>query len=471
MTTQAREYLAQITEKLGSRIPPINETQTNLVVTLLNRYEERRVQLVEGAAGTGKTTCLVLAILTAELMGLRPLVTAPTHKAVGVLRTKMQALGATLPTFCTIHSALKLKPQKQIPGQPEKFQQQGVPQLGGYDFIIIDECSMIGDSEWYYIEQATSSFGIPLILTGDPYQLQPVGKRGKSQTFSVKPRYVLKDVVRHGGAILETATKIRTLGYCIPLEAQVSEESEIFTFRENDAFMKKWYECLSTQPNDTVMLCYMNKHRKLFNQLAVKHLHGGRKAQYAPGDTVVALTTHERDGTILLANNQVVEISEATLIPNIKPVSTLDYTFDVWRLGTADGLEFYTLDDAFLERHTKACQNLSREIKKKAKVIEQAIATARTFSKAGLMSQLAENRRNWGRLFFPLKEAFAEVDFPYASTIHKSQGSTFKDVFLYPDYLKARSEKFNLQYVAVTRASHNLSVLLPGTPTEEEEES
>jgi exodeoxyribonuclease V len=471
LTSTAREYLAQITEKLGSRIPPINETQTNLVVTLLNRYEERRVQLVEGAAGTGKTTCLVLTILTAELMGLRPLVTAPTHKAVGVLRSKMQALGATLPTFCTIHSALKLKPQKQIPGQSEKFQQQGVPQLGGYDFMIIDECSMIGDSEWYYIEQAMSLYGIPLILTGDPYQLQPVGKRGKSQTFSVKPRYVLKDVVRHGGAILETATKIRTLGYCIPLQEQFSTESSIFTFRENSDFMKKWYECLTTHHNDTVMLCYMNKHRKLFNQLAVQHLHKGRKAQYAPGDTVVALTTHERDGTILLANNQVVEISEATFIPNIRPVAALDYTFDVWRLGTEDGLEFYTLDDAFLERHTKACQNLSREIKKKAKVIEQAIATARTFSKAGLMSQLAENRRNWGRLFFPLKEAFAEVDFPYASTIHKSQGSTFKDVFLYPDYLKARSEKFNLQYVAVTRSSHNLAVLLPGSQTVEEEES
>jgi ATP-dependent exoDNAse (exonuclease V) alpha subunit len=123
------------------------------------------------------------------------------------------------------------------------------------------------------------------------------------------------------------------------------------------------------------------------------------------------------------------------------------------------------LDDASIERHTKACQALRREIKKKAKAIEQAIATARTFSKAGLMSQLAENRRNWGRLFFPLKEAFAEVDFPYASTIHKSQGSTFENVFVYPDYLSARSEKFNLQYVAVTRASRTLSVLTPGSQT------
>ena len=469
MTTNAREYLAQVVDKLGSQIPPINETQTNLVVTLLNRYEERRVQLVEGAAGTGKTTCLVLTLLTAELMGLRPLVTAPTHKAVGVLRSKMQALGATMPTFCTIHSALKLKPQRQIPGQPEKFQQQGVPDLGGYDFIVIDECSMIGDSEWYYIQEAVNSFGIPLILSGDPYQLQPVGKRSKSETFSVTPRYVLKEVVRHGGAILETATKIRQLGYCIPITEQFSAQSSIFTFHEIYEFMKKWFDSLVSATEDTVLLCYMNKHRKHFNQMAVHRLHSGRRVQYAPGDTVVALTTYERDGTILLANNQVVQIQEATLIPNIKPVAALDYTFDVWRINTEDGIEFYTLDNSSIEFHTKACQLLSREIKKKAKNIDKALAELPkgSFQAVSLMEQAAQNRRNWARLFFPLKEAFAEVDFPYASTIHKSQGSTFENVFVYPDYLNARSEKFNLQYVAVTRASKNLVALLPDKQTAE----
>lgn len=293
-----------------------------------------------------------------------------------------------------------------------------------------------------------------------------------SETFSVTPRYVLKAVVRHGGAILDVATKIRTLKYCLPIEPQVSEQSSIFTFDEKDKFMKKWFDSLVSATDDTVLLCYMNKHRKHFNQLAVHRLHSGRRVQYAPGDTVVALTTYERDGTILLANNQVVQIQEATLIPNIRPVAALDYTFDVWRISTEDGIEFYTLDNASIEAHTKACQAISREIKKKAKSIDKALAELPkgSFQAVALMEQATQNRRNWSRLFFPLREAFAEVDFPYASTIHKSQGSTFENVFIYPDYLNARSEKFNLQYVAVTRASRTLSVLTPGSSTGAEEE-
>jgi len=153
-------------------------------------------------------------------------------------------------------------------------------------------------------------------------------------------------------------------------------------------------------------------------------------------------------------------------------VAALDYTFDVWRLGTEDGLEFYTLDDSSIEFHTKACQEVSRQIKQTARNIDKAMLSVQpgSFQDVPLMEKAAANRRNWARLFFPLKEAFAEVDFPYASTIHKSQGSTFKNVFLYHDYLKARSEKFNLQYVAVTRASQRLFVSLPGTQTEEGEE-
>jgi len=66
--------------------------------------------------------------------------------------------------------------------------------------------------------------------------------------------------------------------------------------------------------------------------------------------------------------------------------------------------------------------------------------------------------KNW-MAFWDLKQYFHDVDYAYSLTIHKSQGSTFQDVFVdVPSMLTNRNiiERNQLCYVAFTRAAKRL---------------
>jgi ATP-dependent exoDNAse (exonuclease V) alpha subunit len=68
--------------------------------------------------------------------------------------------------------------------------------------------------------------------------------------------------------------------------------------------------------------------------------------------------------------------------------------------------------------------------------------------------------------FFALKEFFADVKYTFASTIHKLQGSTYETVYI--DLFALANNKYiemdqlyRLVYVAMTRASKDIKILIP----------
>lgn len=75
-----------------------------------------------------------------------------------------------------------------------------------------------------------------------------------------------------------------------------------------------------------------------------------------------------------------------------------------------------------------------------------------------------DNIKLW-RTFYNVKDMFADIQYIYASTIHKFQGSThdttYVDVFTLMDnpYMSI-DEKYRLSYVAVTRAKYNIKVFI-----------
>jgi exodeoxyribonuclease V len=459
LAASPREAIAEVRSSLGPLCPTLNKTQIDLVHTLLLSLESHPIQVVEGAAGTGKTTAICLLVLVAHRMGLNVVVTAPTHKAVAVLREKIHALSPELELrFQTIHAMLKLKPQKSVPGQPETYKQSGLPALRNVDLVITDECSMIGDNEWTYLHEAVAQFGVPLVLSGDPHQLQPVGKKQRSQTFKAGTRYVLKDVVRHDGAILDLATNIRSYKFVHTIAPKVGESSVIEVFNDRDEWIAEWLRTLERAQGDTILLCWQNKHRLAFNQIAHRHIHEGRSELYAPGDAIITLAAYEKNGELVLANNQPMEIEAATFVPEYIPVGKLGHTFKTWVIETTDGDEFPVLDPSELDRINETVKGIAKSIKKQLKDAEKGASSVH----ASLIARAStEAKRRWATEFFPLRDAFASIDFPYAQTIHKSQGSTYREVFLYPDYIQSHFEKVNLQYVAVTRASRRLVALSP----------
>ena len=86
------------------------------------------------------------------------------------------------------------------------------------------------------------------------------------------------------------------------------------------------------------------------------------------------------------------------------------------------------------------------------------------------MANDAKYEKNYGlrtkkwKLFFIIKETFIDVKYIYASTIHKLQGSTYDTVYIdlrEIENMKDKDMMFRLLYVAITRASEHIKVLLP----------
>jgi exodeoxyribonuclease-5 len=56
---------------------------------------------------------------------------------------------------------------------------------------------------------------------------------------------------------------------------------------------------------------------------------------------------------------------------------------------------------------------------------------------------------------------YLEVDYGYALTVHKSQGSTYDDVFIEYNNLQANkkdTEKYKLLYTAITRSANKIHI-------------
>ena len=77
-----------------------------------------------------------------------------------------------------------------------------------------------------------------------------------------------------------------------------------------------------------------------------------------------------------------------------------------------------------------------------------------------------KKRKKMWENFFALKEFFADVKYTFASTIHKLQGSTYETVYIdlfglsnnrYINY----DQLYRLVYVAITRASKDIKILIP----------
>lgn len=468
--------------KLGK--DELTKHQCEIIETLLARTESsvdsgsNCTATLSGAAGTGKTTTMVGLVAAATVSGYNVAVAAPTHKAANVLTEKLEeweVLGYTLPKATTIHSLLRLKPKKTKENVAEAFDQTGRPPVSMYDIIIVDECSMVGVELYNYIIKAQELFNGLLLFTGDPNQLPPVNETKQSKAFSSPECFELTEVLRHDGAILNVATKVRNSRFLPQIVAAEGGGTEVETYLTQEGLIERWLERLrSTKSfnNDIILLCWVNKNRRKFNRMAREALYGVDAPEFMVRDNLVAIKPIMKGDEIIYGNNADIEVTSAEHLGEYSPPGLL-YSYKAWKLGTANGHTIFVVDDADHARWLKDINKLGREISKQIEQAKAALDQAMRVKNASPTpanqaryreARVAEAnaRSRWVTEYFPLKGAFADVDFGYALTIHKSQGSTYREVFVYDDYTQSRNERLALLYVAVTRASHTLHHLHTG---------
>jgi exodeoxyribonuclease V alpha subunit len=137
---------------------PLNEGQKDAVRTALSR----KVTVLTGGPGTGKTTAMQTVIRLLEARRLRYALAAPTGRAAKRLSE------ATNREAKTVHRLLEFKPQKGF-----RFQRDEANPIEA-DMVIVDEASMLDLLLTNHLLKAIHP-GSHLLLVGDVDQLPSVG--------------------------------------------------------------------------------------------------------------------------------------------------------------------------------------------------------------------------------------------------------------------------------------------------------
>jgi exodeoxyribonuclease-5 len=334
-----------------------------------------------GYAGTGKTT---LARHLAEAVDGRVLFAAFTGKAALVMRSKGCERAST------IHSLIY------------KTRESGeeVPSFDLWDdapaskaaLIVIDECSMV-DAE---LGRDLMSFGVPLLVLGDPAQLPPI--QGGGFFTEAEPDAMLTEVHRQAedNPIIRLSMDIRA---GIELEPGRYGESEIVA--RDDLDPQRVVEA------DQVLVG-KNATRRAYN-MRMRQRRGFAGELPATGDKLVCLRNNKRKG---LFNGALWSVKE-------KPSTRRDII--KMRLQP---------DDGFAGKGIKV--------------------SVRPECFTGGIEGL-----EW-----PMRKRFDEFDYGYVLTVHKSQGSQWDDVVLFDESSVFAESRQRWLYTGVTRAAQRLTVVM-----------
>lgn len=152
-----------------------NERCRNAVadqVKALEMFCSKRLSVLAGPAGTGKTTVVKAFLKLPQIKAEGTLLLAPTGKArvrLGNMSADIQAL--TIAQFLTRQGFFDW--DTMTPCVPEDAEKR---KYCGAKNVIIDECSMLTCKDFYVLMKALDLKNINrIILIGDPFQLPPIG--------------------------------------------------------------------------------------------------------------------------------------------------------------------------------------------------------------------------------------------------------------------------------------------------------
>jgi exodeoxyribonuclease-5 len=411
---------------------------------------ENRMMVLEGFAGTGKTTITSLLVEELSQAGKAVVVTAPTHKAVSVLRSKIPHADLS-----TIHSLLKLKIQERADGTTVCEPTNAAPLLlRGIDLLVVDECSMIDSMLLDRIVESTPNTKV--LFVGDPAQLPPVspsGETGLSPVFSlISEKVRLTHIVRQAAdnPILALSAQIREWmdrGY-IPtlsdLEKALPVPPSKAGLMTGDATHAIAFE--HQEGRDTRILCYTNRRVLDYNRRVHEILHPGDPRPFVPGQTVVFQSEHEAIERKTIRNNEEVEITALMESSHPKWPEIPAWFVSITHPEYGPLSVYFPKHPAALDRTVKGLFDDYRRL---------------TTDKSDRDS-VAEGR-HCSMQAWALKKAFADIRATYAQTVHKSQGSTFHTVFIdWNDLLmlagRSKTEFLRCLYTAVTRPAEHLAI-------------
>ncbi|NBN88341.1 MAG: DUF2075 domain-containing protein [Proteobacteria bacterium] len=426
-----------------------------------------------GYAGTGKTVTTAALVSRLADLGDRVIVATPTHKARSQVQRALDNCGAHGFEVVTVARLLGLKQVRDNDTGKEVFKPDSsgknmlnkehewdsklnqLVETTPIDVVIVDETSMLSSD--LYDLLLSELDGRPVVFVGDDRQLLPVGEDQVCRAFTEGSSiYRLTEVLRHDGAILNLATATRQMPIGrARFAAAEGGGSRVVAHRNREQWHSALLEMAASReamsdPDFCRALAYTNKAVDEMNLRIHQRRYGVNAPQFVEGMTCVtvdAIPDPIAKGPLLNSTVDVL-IQEARRGPHqFKDAGDLptDEPWDTWELKVTG--DFYL---------AKTFRVIAKEHEQRWKESLKAIADQ---AKAAS----GKDRKELWDLYFYRKDCVGKLQPASALTIHKSQGSTFRHVFLHwsiDGYGSAPTAQQNqLAYVGITRAADSLHVV------------
>jgi len=400
----------------------LDRRQIEAVMALL----QRRLVLLTGGPGTGKTSTVVqmLAAALQHNPGLRVALAAPTGKAATRLLQAVAEGSAHLSP--SIATALKELPSgtlhRLLEAQGDSQFRRNHHRPLGLDLLVVDEVSMVDLPLMTAVLDALPEQA-QLLLVGDPDQLPPVGPGAVLQHLSEPERrrqmgaaaVELRTTYRNNGAIAELSTSLRQNGGGL-------SRTRLSQLQALDNVV--WLEASDHHTPEAVLALLRAQQQQLRQQATALQWQGDEpdavksEALLSQLDAVIALSPIRRGAWGVDA------IHRALL------GDTSRRALQHWPAGTP-----------VLNRHNNPDQGLAN-------------------GDIGVVVQHEQHTRvlfPGGRILHPAQMAGAEPAF--ALTVHKSQGSQYSHVVLLLPPLRHPDQR--LAYTGLTRAKTEVLLITP----------
>jgi exodeoxyribonuclease-5 len=385
---------------------------------------------LRGPAGTGKTFTSTRALMDFKR---RVMVTAPTNKAVRVLREALKQWDLRLECR-TIYSLLGLKLEPS--GEVKVLTKPEDPvDLNDVAAVFVDEYSMVNQNLWGHIREAAKGHPrLRWVFMGDPFQLPPVNEQNSPVELLTQGAELSK-IMRQDNQILNLAAHLR--------ERVATPFGKLNLASDNDGEEGVW----NTTNLDQAIINQAQGFRK-----------GENKAIAWRNVTVDRLNALIRKE--LFADQFTYPWQEGDRITLLEPAKNFDDDI----IGTTD--EEGAVEDANIAQHPvhgefKCWRILMRSDMNTAMTLWVLHEDAKVLfeqRKARLSAMARANPREWGA-FWNFVDSFHKVRHAYAITAHRAQGSTYQRAFVsWKDILANpnRAEAMRCLYVAATRPKKEL---------------
>lgn len=480
------EYVFTFNDGFKINLPfSLNDQQKSALYELEKFIEDYGTEItLSGYAGTGKST--IIGIFSKWLdhrIGRGNIVyTAPIHRANVI--TKQNNPNANVYTLSALFGFTpdtdEAMERESLDLRELEFRSKNQVKYEPGQLIIIDEASMVQDGLYEYIQKIIAKDGVSVIYVGDSAQLRPVKSDRISKVFTSDgvPQITLTKVERTGdNPILKEATRLRR-GEGLSYQTDINDKGQGVLYTSNDTVINENLkqiissEEFNADPLHFRVITATNAAAATYNS-KIRSLRYGKFAKpFVKGDILMGYSNKLRkpDGSYRLINSMdyIVQNVRDTTVKFRTDKGTIEFKafkLSIRPIGNTIMDDFHITvidknepDSKLFEivEYKDRLWRMAKEAKQDKQISKYRDLVQMAFNIDNELNITKNLEDNQGRL--KIRKA---IDYGYAQTVWKSQGSTYSKVLILSneidtfgygrDVMQLRNE---LRYVAVSRAKN-----------------